>query len=58
LHECADRIAIGDKRTITFRFKSPFLGFRRLMGTSSVCGAGWVGAATYFEKVGKDGFAG
>jgi peptide/nickel transport system substrate-binding protein len=26
------------------------------MGTSNVCGAGWVVPAKYYQKIGKDGF--
>jgi ABC-type transport system substrate-binding protein len=57
LHDRTDRIQIADKRTIQFHFKAPFLDFPRLIGSSNVCGAGWVVPAKYFEKVGKDGFA-
>src|SRR5829696_5030201 len=56
LHERTDRITLVDKRTIRFDFKAPFLDFARLLGTSNVCGAGWVVPAKYVEKVGKDGF--
>jgi len=56
LHDRTDRITIADKRTIRFDFKGPFLDFPLLLGTSNVCGAGWVVPAKYFEKVGKDGF--
>ncbi len=56
LHDRTDRITIADKRTIRFDFKGPFLDFPRLMGTSNVCGAGWVVPAKYYEKVGRDGF--
>ena len=56
LHDRTDRITFLDKRTIRFDFKGPFLDFPRLMGTSNVCGAGWVVPAEYFEKVGHDGF--
>ena len=56
LKERTERTAILDKRTIRFQFKTPFLDFPRLFGTSNVCGAGWVVPAKYFEKVGKDKF--
>ena len=46
---------VGD-RTIRFRFKAPFLDFVRLMGTSNVCGAGWVVPAAYYRKLGQQGF--
>jgi peptide/nickel transport system substrate-binding protein len=57
LHDETDKIKIVDKRTVKFEFKKPFLDFPRLMGTSNVCGAGWVVPGNYYEKVGKDGFA-
>ena len=56
LHDETDQIKILDKRTVQFDFKRPFLDFPRLIGTSNVCGAGWVVPANYYEKVGKDGF--
>jgi peptide/nickel transport system substrate-binding protein len=56
LHDQTDRIAFLDKRTVRFHFKAPFLDFPRLLGSSNVCGAGWVVPAKYFEKVGPDGF--
>jgi peptide/nickel transport system substrate-binding protein len=46
---------IGDN-TVRFHFDEPFLDFPILMGTSNVCGAGWVVPAKYYEKVGQDGF--
>ncbi|HVH74976.1 MAG TPA: ABC transporter substrate-binding protein [Stellaceae bacterium] len=42
--------------TVKFHFKTPFLDFPILMGTSNVCGAGWVVPAKYYEKVGQSGF--
>lgn len=45
----------GDS-TIVFHFNEPFLDFPILMGTSNVCGAGWVVPAKYYEKAGHDGF--
>ncbi|MGH7114817.1 MAG: ABC transporter substrate-binding protein [Stellaceae bacterium] len=48
---------LNDHRTVRFTFKSPFLDFPRLMGTSNVCGAAWVVPAKYYQKVGKDGYA-
>jgi peptide/nickel transport system substrate-binding protein len=56
LHDRTDRVNVLDKRTVRFDFKSPFLDFPRLMGSSNVCGAAWVVPAKYYEKVGKDGF--
>ena len=49
-------VEIVDDRTVRFHFNSPFLDFPILMGTSNVCGAGWVVPAKYYEKVGQDGF--
>lgn len=46
---------IGDN-TVRFHFNEPFLDFPILMGTSNVCGAGWVVPAKYYEKAGQDGF--
>jgi len=46
---------VGDN-TVTFHFNEPFLDFPILLGTSNVCGAGWVVPAKYYEKVGQDGF--
>jgi len=46
---------VGDNKVV-FHFKEPFLDFPILMGTSNVCGAGWVVPAKYYEKVGQDGF--
>src|SRR6516165_780781 len=46
---------VGDK-TVAFHFNDPFLDFPILMGTSNVCGAGWVLPAKYYEKTGSDGF--
>jgi peptide/nickel transport system substrate-binding protein len=45
----------GDN-TIVFHFNEPFLDFPILLGTSNVCGAGWVVPAAYYGKVGSDGF--
>ena len=45
----------GDN-TVVFHFNEPFLDFPILLGTSNVCGAGWAVPATYYEKVGSDGF--
>jgi peptide/nickel transport system substrate-binding protein len=56
LHDRTDRIKILDNRTVRFHFKAPFLDFPRLMGTSNVCGAGWVVPAKYYQKVGQSGF--
>jgi ABC-type transport system substrate-binding protein len=46
---------VGD-RTVRFHFKEPFLDFPILMGTSNVCGAGWVVPAKYYEQSGQAGF--
>src|SRR5579864_6709273 len=48
---------VGDN-TVIFHFNEPFLDFPILMGTSNVCGAGWVLPQKYYEKVGQDGFMG
>jgi len=45
---------VGD--TVRFHFKEPFLDFPILMGTSNVCGAGWVVPAKYYEQSGQAGF--
>ena len=54
LHEKTGRIEVPDDRTVRFVFKAPFLDFPILMGTSNVCGAGWVVPAKYYEKVGQE----
>ena len=46
---------IGDS-TVRFHLKQPFLDLPILLGTSNVCGAGWVVPAKYYEKVGPEGF--
>jgi peptide/nickel transport system substrate-binding protein len=46
---------VGDN-TVRFHFKEPFLDFPILMGTSNVCGAGWVVPAKYYEQTGQAGF--
>src|ERR1043166_400914 len=46
---------VGDN-SVVFHFTEPFLDFPILMGTSNVCGAGWVVPAKYYEKAGADGF--
>ena len=56
LKEKTDGVEIVDDRTVRFSFKQAFLDFPILMGTSNVCGAGWVVPAKYYEKVGLDGF--
>ena len=55
LHEKTHAIDISD-RTVKFSFTEPFLDFPILMGTSNVCGAGWIVPAKYYQKVGKEGF--
>ena len=49
-------VEIRGENTVVFHFTEPFLDFPILMGTSNVCGAGWVVPAKYYEKVGQDGF--
>jgi peptide/nickel transport system substrate-binding protein len=49
-------VEVVDDRTVRFHFKQPFLDFPILMGTSNVCGAGWVLPAKYYEQVGQAGF--
>jgi len=49
-------VELVDDRTVRFHFKQPFLDFPILMGTSNVCGAGWVVPAKYYEQVGQAGF--
>ena len=49
-------IEILSNNTVVFHFNEPFLDFPILMGTSNVCGAGWVVPAKYYEQVGQDGF--
>ena len=56
IHKTTGKIEIVDDRTVRFHFAEPFLDFPILMGTSNVCGAGWVVPAQYYQKVGKEGF--
>jgi peptide/nickel transport system substrate-binding protein len=56
LSKRAKDIEIVGDNTVRFHFDEPFLDFPILMGTSNVCGAGWVVPAKYYEKVGQDGF--
>jgi peptide/nickel transport system substrate-binding protein len=49
-------VELVDDRTVRFHFKQPFLDFPILMGTSNVCGAGWVVPAKYYEQAGQAGF--
>jgi peptide/nickel transport system substrate-binding protein len=56
LKERTERVAVLDKRTVRLQFKTPFLDFPRLIGTSNVCGAAWIVPAKYYQKVGKDKF--
>ena len=46
---------VGDN-AVRFHFDEPFLDFPILMGTSNVCGAGWVVPEKYYEKVRQEGF--
>lgn len=56
LHDKTQGVEIVDDRTIRFHFSGPFLDFPILIGTSNVCGAGWVVPQKYYEKVGQNGF--
>src|SRR5216684_6475221 len=56
MHAKTARVEIVDDRTIRFVFKVPFLDFPPLIGTSNVCGAGWIVPAKYYQEVGKDAF--
>jgi peptide/nickel transport system substrate-binding protein len=56
LHDHTDGLELVGNDTVRFHFKDPFLDFAILMGTSNVCGAGWVVPAHYYEKVGQDGY--
>ena len=42
LREQTQGVELVDDRTLRFHFKEPFLDFPILLGTSNVCGAGWV----------------
>src|SRR5260370_4099052 len=56
MHEKTARVEVVDDRTIRFVFNVPFLDFPPLIGTSNVCGAGWIVPAKYYQEVGKDAF--
>jgi peptide/nickel transport system substrate-binding protein len=56
LRERSQGVELVDDHTVRFHFKEPFLDFPILMGTSNVCGAGWVVPAKYYEQVGQAGF--
>ena len=56
LHDRTRDIEIVDDHTVRFHFNEPFLDFPILLGTSNVCGAGWVVPQKYYEQVGQDGF--
>jgi peptide/nickel transport system substrate-binding protein len=56
LHDKTARIECPDDRSVRFVFNAPFLDFPLLMGTSNVCGAGWVVPAKYYEKAGQQEF--
>ncbi len=56
LRERSQGVELVDDRTVRFHFKEPFLDFPILLGTSNVCGAGWVVPAKYYEQVGQAGF--
>jgi peptide/nickel transport system substrate-binding protein len=55
LHDKTDRIEVKDDRTLTFRFKAPFLDFLTIYGCAA-SGAGWIVPKAYYQKVGPDGF--
>jgi peptide/nickel transport system substrate-binding protein len=56
LRDKTQGIELVDDHTVRFHFKEPFLDFPILMGTSNVCGAGWVVPAKYYEQTGQAGF--
>lgn len=49
-------LEIVDRQTVRFHFNSPFLDFPLLVGSSNVCGAGWVVPAKHYQQVGPDAF--
>jgi peptide/nickel transport system substrate-binding protein len=49
-------VEIVDTQTIRLHFNEPFLDFPLLVGSSNVCGAGWVVPAKYYQQVGPDMF--
>ena len=49
-------VEIVDRLTVKFHFNAPFLDFPLLVGSSNVCGAGWVVPAKYYQEVGPDMF--
>ena len=56
LNKRTQGVEVAGDRSVVFHFAEPFLDFPILMGTSNVCGAGWVVPANYYEKAGSDGF--
>lgn len=56
LKEKTQNVEIVDRQTVKFHFKEPFLDFPLLVGSSNVCGAGWVVPAKYYQQVGPDTF--
>src|SRR5262249_53438762 len=56
LKDRTDRTVVLVQLSVRMVFKSAFLDFPLVMGSSSVCGVGWNLPAEYFQKVGKDGF--
>jgi peptide/nickel transport system substrate-binding protein len=56
LKSMTEKVEIVDNRTVRFHFKSPFLDFPMLFGTSNVSGAGWIVPAKYYQEVGPDRF--
>jgi peptide/nickel transport system substrate-binding protein len=56
LKEKTQGVEIVDRQTVRFHFNSPFLDFPLLVGSSNVCGAGWVVPAKYYQQVGPDMF--
>jgi peptide/nickel transport system substrate-binding protein len=51
-----DGVEIVGDAALRFHFKEPFPDFPILLGTSNVCGAGWVVPANHYQKVGASGF--
>lgn len=49
-------VEVVDRQTVRFHFVEPFLDFLLLVGSSNVCGAGWVVPAKYYQQVGPDVF--
>jgi peptide/nickel transport system substrate-binding protein len=56
LRKATQDVEIVDDQTVRLHFVEPFFDFPILLGTSNVCGAGWVVPAKYYEQVGPNGF--